>query len=167
MVSKMLSDWLQLDALPKRYEIKFLLQHVPYEEICHIIKENPALFSEIYQARQVNNIYLDSPSLKSYEDNLIGHSQRLLFGLWKAFSPHQATLPIQEQAHDAGQKPRPPRIRHDPVRGDVSAAKPDDRIRQQVCRKCPVVRATRGIGEIQLRRVVVDVSAHDLCPNGR
>ncbi len=77
MVSKLLSDLLQLDTLPKRYEIKFLLQHVPYEEVCHIIKENPALFSEIYQERQVNNIYLDSPFLKSYEDNLIGYSQRI------------------------------------------------------------------------------------------
>lgn len=77
MVSKFLSDFLQLDKLPKRYEIKFFLQHISYEEICSIVKENPALFSEIYQARQVNNIYLDSPSLKNYEDNLIGYSQRI------------------------------------------------------------------------------------------
>ncbi|MBS3144218.1 VTC domain-containing protein [Candidatus Woesearchaeota archaeon] len=77
MVSNLLSDFLRLDTLPKRYELKFLLQYITYEEVCSIIRENPALFSEIYQARQVNNIYLDSPSLKNYEDNLIGYSQRL------------------------------------------------------------------------------------------
>ncbi|MDP2729354.1 MAG: VTC domain-containing protein, partial [Dehalococcoidales bacterium] len=38
---------------------------------------NPAVFSEIYHPRFVNNIYFDTVDMSAYQDNLIGISDRL------------------------------------------------------------------------------------------
>ena len=77
-----------------RYERKFFISRdeADRHEIENAIKLHPAMFSEIYYARHVNNMYLDSPELDNYADNLIGTCQRLkvrirwyqdLFGLVK------------------------------------------------------------------------------------
>ncbi len=60
-----------------RYERKFVVpgSHSPF--IDAILRRHPALFREIYSHRPVNNIYLDSPDLKSMEDNVDGVQNRV------------------------------------------------------------------------------------------
>ncbi len=60
-----------------RYERKFIISELNYQEIEFLIKHNPAMFSEIFYERRVNNIYLDSIDLKNYKGNLSGNSNRL------------------------------------------------------------------------------------------
>jgi len=59
-----------------RYEKKFVILELEPCEIEYLIKNNPAMFSEIFYERRVNNIYLDSMDLKSYKENLAGVSER-------------------------------------------------------------------------------------------
>jgi hypothetical protein len=55
-----------------RYERKFFISDLSYAEVELIIRLNPRLFTEIFHPRWVNNIYLDSPELDSYYDNIDG-----------------------------------------------------------------------------------------------
>ena len=59
-----------------RYEKKFLVSQLSIHEIKFIIKNNPAMFSEIFCQRQVNNIYFDSHALVNYLDNIEGETKR-------------------------------------------------------------------------------------------
>ncbi len=60
----------------QRFEKKFFISELTKQEIENIIKLHPAVFSEIYYERFVNNIYLDSFDLRNYFDNLAGVSER-------------------------------------------------------------------------------------------
>ncbi len=60
----------------RRFERKFFISELTKQEIENIIKTHPAVFSEIYYERFVNNIYLDSFDLRNYFDNLVGVSER-------------------------------------------------------------------------------------------
>ena len=60
-----------------RYERKFFISELNRYEIESIIKHHPAIFSEIYNERFVNNIYFDTINLSNYVDNIIGISHRL------------------------------------------------------------------------------------------
>lgn len=59
-----------------RYERKFVVKGLNYKQILNIIKHHPAFFKEIFRQRQVNNIYLDTPDLKSFFDNVYGNTSR-------------------------------------------------------------------------------------------
>jgi SPX domain protein involved in polyphosphate accumulation len=59
-----------------RYEKKFLVTQLSLHEIEFIIKNNPAIFREIFYQRQVNNIYFDSHTLVNYLDNIEGETKR-------------------------------------------------------------------------------------------
>ena len=59
-----------------RYERKFIDENSSLTETEHKIKINPAGFSEIYNSRFVNNIYLDTPDYRFYLDNVSGKSER-------------------------------------------------------------------------------------------
>ncbi len=74
-----------------RYERKFIVDLNKFE-IEHLIKHHPAMFSEIFYERNVNNVYFDSEDLTNYHENLSGDAKRLkirirwygdLFGLIK------------------------------------------------------------------------------------
>ena len=70
------------DLVPKlayRYENKFVISKLTRPEIEMAVKLHPALFSEIFHERTINNIYFDSLDLKSYFDNLAGVSERYKF----------------------------------------------------------------------------------------
>ena len=43
-----------------RFERKFLISQMSEPEIEAVVKSHPAMFSEIYHERHVNNIYFDS-----------------------------------------------------------------------------------------------------------
>ncbi len=55
-----------------RYERKFLVPRPAWGSAEAIIKRNPALFSEVYYPRAINNIYLDSIPLRHYFMNVDG-----------------------------------------------------------------------------------------------
>lgn len=59
-----------------RYERKFTASALHRSEVFHPVKEHPALFREVFHARQVNNIYLDTVGLKFYTENKVGISER-------------------------------------------------------------------------------------------
>lgn len=61
----------------KRFERKFVFQNgnIPYA--VHLVKMNPGGFSELYQQRQINNIYFDTHNLSNYFDNHLGKSNRV------------------------------------------------------------------------------------------
>jgi len=60
-----------------RYEKKFVITELSSGEIEHLIKFSPAIFSEIFYERRVNNIYLDSIDYENYRDNLAGNADRI------------------------------------------------------------------------------------------
>ncbi|UCC51019.1 MAG: VTC domain-containing protein [Anaerolineaceae bacterium] len=68
-VSTKLSDF--------RYERKFFISDLTSHEVEAIIKLHPAIISEIYYPRYVNNIYLDSFAMNSYFDNVDGVADRI------------------------------------------------------------------------------------------
>ena len=60
-----------------RCERKFYIVKFTKEEIESIVKIHPAIFTEIYHQRFVNNIYLDSFDMRHYIDNIHGLSRRV------------------------------------------------------------------------------------------
>lgn len=62
-----------------RYERKFSVPELSFQEIDQLIKFHPAIFKELYYPRYINNIYFDTCSKKSYQDNVIGLSERAKF----------------------------------------------------------------------------------------
>jgi hypothetical protein len=59
-----------------RYERKFYLDQLDAQQTLGLIKRHPAMFSEIYPPRYINNIYFDHPLLDNYSDNIDGSPQR-------------------------------------------------------------------------------------------
>lgn len=60
-----------------RYERKFIIKNLKVFDIEKSIKFHPAIFSEIFYKRRVNNIYLDTNGMENYQDNINGHPKRL------------------------------------------------------------------------------------------
>jgi hypothetical protein len=60
----------------RRYERKFVVSDLRYEQVVSIIKHHPALFREIFKQRKINNIYLDTHDFKTYFDNVYGNTHR-------------------------------------------------------------------------------------------
>lgn len=65
--------------LRQRFERKYLIHPYTRSEAEMIIRLHPAAFSPIYKQRQVNNLYLDTPSLRFFYDNIYGSSDRKKF----------------------------------------------------------------------------------------
>lgn len=59
-----------------RYERKFLISALNRHAAESIVKRHPAIFSEIYHQRFVNNIYFDTLNMDNYIENEFGVSQR-------------------------------------------------------------------------------------------
>jgi SPX domain protein involved in polyphosphate accumulation len=59
-----------------RYERKYFVDLLDARQAIALVKRHPALFSEIYPPRYINNIYFDSPLLGSYCDNVDGDPER-------------------------------------------------------------------------------------------
>ena len=55
-----------------RYERKFFIDQMDFHEALALVKRHPAMFSEIYPPRYINNIYFDHPLLDNYADNIDG-----------------------------------------------------------------------------------------------
>ena len=59
-----------------RSERKFAITGASLAGVEHHVRHHPALFFAEYAPRIVNNIYLDSPGLRNYQQNVDGHSHR-------------------------------------------------------------------------------------------
>lgn len=59
-----------------RYERKFKPETQSFRQIENTVLGSAAFFRRIYHPRYVNNIYLDSPELDCFYDNLTGKSER-------------------------------------------------------------------------------------------
>lgn len=55
-----------------RYELKFVANGPGLNEVLALVKRHPSAFREVYPARVVNNIYLDSPGCGDYHDHVNG-----------------------------------------------------------------------------------------------
>ena len=62
-----------------RFERKSFLENLPKENLMHMISMHPAMFSEMYHERYINNIYFDSPDFSSLHDNIVGVSKRIKY----------------------------------------------------------------------------------------
>jgi SPX domain protein involved in polyphosphate accumulation len=60
-----------------RYERKYFLSQLTKYDVECIVKLNPAMFTEVYHQRYINNIYFDTHGFWNYNDNLEGATQRL------------------------------------------------------------------------------------------
>jgi len=61
---------------PYRYERKFIVERMEPAQVCALIKLHPSLFREPYPARFINNIYLDTPEMDYYYENISGVKNR-------------------------------------------------------------------------------------------
>ncbi len=59
-----------------RYERKYIATGMGHSEVALMLKLNPAVFSEIYHRRFINNIYLDTPFLDAYHETQAGIANR-------------------------------------------------------------------------------------------
>jgi len=59
-----------------RYERKFLVETLMPFQVCFLIKRHPRLFHAPYPPRFVNNLYLDTPDMDNYYENVSGATQR-------------------------------------------------------------------------------------------
>lgn len=59
-----------------RYERKFVDTEGSVSDVVCLLKLHPAIFREVYRPRRINNVYLDTPGLTCYRDNIVGRSSR-------------------------------------------------------------------------------------------
>lgn len=59
-----------------RYERKFLVEDLHPFQVAALVKQHPHLFFAPYPPRYVNNLYLDTPEMANYHDNIDGAMQR-------------------------------------------------------------------------------------------
>lgn len=59
-----------------RYERKFLVEDLMPFQVAALIKQHPRLFYAPYPPRYVDNLYMDTPDMINYFDNVAGATQR-------------------------------------------------------------------------------------------
>ncbi|MEE9438955.1 MAG: VTC domain-containing protein [Saprospiraceae bacterium] len=59
-----------------RYELKYAITNVNVADVTSRILMHPASFSKVYEDRQVNNIYLDTPAFHCFYQNIEGQPRR-------------------------------------------------------------------------------------------
>ncbi len=80
-----------------RYERKFVVGLLDIKQLESIIRHHPAAFREIFQKRQVNNIYLDTIDHKTYFDNVYGNTNRIKVRIrWYGETFGEAGKPVLE-----------------------------------------------------------------------
>jgi hypothetical protein len=59
-----------------RYERKFQVSDMQPFQVAALIRQHPSLFKSPYPARFINNLYLDTPEMDNYFDNVGGAERR-------------------------------------------------------------------------------------------
>lgn len=59
-----------------RYERKFLVGELSLHQVRALVRLHPALFIQPYPPRSINNIYLDTPDMDCYYENVAGVKDR-------------------------------------------------------------------------------------------
>ena len=89
------------DSADYRYERKFVCPQQPL--IDALVKVHPAGFSQMHPTRWVNNVYLDSWNLDSYEDNAAGVAKRQKLRIrWYGSDERGAVDAVLERKMKAG-----------------------------------------------------------------
>jgi len=70
----MISETTVIEA---RYERKFLVTGMPFENLWHVVRVSPGLFRPVFEPRWVNNIYFDSIDLNAFADTIEGIRDRV------------------------------------------------------------------------------------------
>ena len=60
-----------------RYERKFFISHADHYKVEHAVKMHPAVFTELFHQRDVNNIYFDTFTLTNFFKSVDGQSHRI------------------------------------------------------------------------------------------
>jgi len=91
-----------------RYELKYAVDMLDKEAILASILTHPAAFSKAFPDRQVNNIYLDTPTFQCFHQNVEGHPRRKKMRLrWyggSASPTKKSTLEIKNKDAELGWK---------------------------------------------------------------
>lgn len=61
----------------RRYERKFLVTELDRAQVRSVVLRHPALFRRAYPPRHINNLYLDTPWMGHFQDNLDGAPERM------------------------------------------------------------------------------------------
>lgn len=90
--------------LEPRYEKKFIAQGLDLPATLALVRRHPAAFREVYPARSVNSLYLDSADLRDYHDHVNGVGHRVKtrirwYGPWSG----QLCAPTLEKKIKRGQ----------------------------------------------------------------
>lgn len=90
-----------------RYELKYYVEEKDFIQCLAVINEHPASFNQSFDARVVNNIYLDSPDLASWHESQYGFPTRRKYrirwyGDWDLV--HNPVLEIKEKENQVGTK---------------------------------------------------------------
>lgn len=95
-----------------RYERKYLLEYISAQDVEVLIRLCPRYFRQVHPDRYINNIYLDSETLRCYWENLDGVSPRFKQRIRWYGDLHndnaQATLEIKRKYNAVGDKIRVP-----------------------------------------------------------
>jgi hypothetical protein len=86
-----------------RYEIKYVFPSSWLERLTKDVLSSPYLFREIFWERQVNNIYMDTPSLQDYYEAVNGASSRSKTRIrWYGSLWQHAAEPVLEIKYKTG-----------------------------------------------------------------
>lgn len=98
----------QAPPITLRYEIKYAVDMLDAASIAASILMHPASFKKAYEDRQVNNIYLDSPTFQCFHQNIEGHPRRKKMRLrWYGdfdLPTQKSTLEIKNKDAELGWK---------------------------------------------------------------
>lgn len=67
----------EAERLATRYERKFFVTGLDRAQVRSMVLRHPALFREAYPPRHINNLYLDTPWMGHFQDNLDGAPERM------------------------------------------------------------------------------------------
>ena len=90
-----------------RYERKLIVPDIYIDNVSNLIYNNPAIFREIYSKRKINNIYLDTPDHRFYNENIDGLAVRKKIRVrWYGdiYGDSIATLEIKNKFGSVGNK---------------------------------------------------------------
>ena len=79
-----------------RYELKYYVDREDWSRCIAIVLQHPASFVEAFPERKINNIYLDSPNLLSYQEAQAGISDRIKYRIRWYGEWDQVNRPVLE-----------------------------------------------------------------------